>query len=125
MTDLNNVVVEGRLTSDIAEKDFGYLSTGTAKLNFSIANNKSIKKGEQWVDEPSFFDVTVWGKYAENLKSKLSKGLQVVVAGRLQQDRWQDQNGQNRSRIYINADTVKTYPKSQGGQSFVKEDIPF
>lgn len=125
MTDLNFVVVEGRLTSDVSEKDFGFLSTGTAKLTIHLACNKSIKKGEEWVDETSFFDVTVWGKYAENVKAKVVKGATVLVKGALKQDRWEDANGNKKSKIYINAESVKIYPKEQkqnaGG---FEEDYP-
>lgn len=125
MTDLNFVVVEGRLTSDLGEKDFGYLSTGTAKLTIHLACNKSIKKGEEWVDETSFFDVTVWGKYAENVKAKVVKGATVLVKGALKQDRWEDANGNKKSKVYINAESVKIYPKEQkqsaGG---FEEDYP-
>jgi single-strand DNA-binding protein len=130
MTDLNVSIIEGRLTSDVGEKDFGYISTGTAKLTIHVACNKSTKKGEEWVDETSFFDVTVWGKSAENLKSKIVKGSPVRVSGRLQQDRWQDQNGSNKSKIYIVADSVKVYPKEQkqnnsGNASDFPEDFPW
>jgi len=134
MTNLNIVVVEGRLTSGIGEKDFGYISTGTAKLTIHLACNKSTKKGEEWVDEPSFFDVTVWGKIAENIKPKIEKGAFVRVAGRLQQDRWQDQNGNNKSKVFIVAESVKVDPKTEGGNQTketsqndegFKEDIPW
>jgi single-strand DNA-binding protein len=130
MTDLNVSIIEGRLTSDVGEKDFGYISTGTAKLTIHVACNKSTKKGEEWVDETSFFDVTVLGKPAENLKSKIVKGSPVRVSGRLQQDRWQDQNGNNKSKIFIVADSVKVYPKEQkqnnsGNTSDFPEDFPW
>jgi single-strand DNA-binding protein len=130
MTDLNISVIEGRLTSDVGEKDFGYISPGTAKLTIHVACNKSTKKGEEWVDETSFFDVTVLGKPAENLKSKIVKGSPVRVSGRLQQDRWQDQNGNNKSKIFIVADSVKVYPKEQkqnnsGNTSDFPEDFPW
>lgn len=136
MTDLNFIVVEGRLTSDVSEKDFGYITTGTAKLGIHLACNKSTKKGEEWVDEASFFDVTVWGKTAESIKPKIVKGAFVRVAGRLQQDRWQDQNGNNKSKIFIVAESVKVYPKepkaegpkfkpaSENAEAF-QEDIPW
>lgn len=135
MTDLNITVLEGRLTSDLGEKDFGYITTGTAKLIIHFACNKSIKKGEEWVDEPSYFDATVWGKPAENLKAKIVKGASVRVAGRLQQDRWKDTNGNNKSKIYIIADSVRVFPKEQKSEKPVKaeptedegfkEDIPW
>lgn len=135
MTNLNFIVVEGRLTSGIGEKDFGYISTGTAKLTIHLACNKSTKKGEEWVDEPSYFDVTVWGKTAENTKPKIEKGAFVRVAGRLQQDRWQDQNGNNKSKVFIVAESVKVDPKTESGKPAPKkeeadndgfpEDMPF
>lgn len=140
MTDINNVTVEGRLTSGISEKDFGYIGNGTAKLTIHLANNRSVKKNNEWSDEPSFFDVVIWGRLAEAIKPKIEKGVAVVVQGRLQQDRWQDQNGQNKSRIYINAENIKVYSKNVpaqvqtvqntfGGQvqndEGFSEDVPF
>ena len=44
MTDLNHVIEIGRLTRDISERDFGYTTGGTARLNLSIAVNRSVKK---------------------------------------------------------------------------------
>lgn len=108
MTDINNVVLVGRLTRDLGtdERSFGYVQSGTARANISIAVNRSRKQGEQWVDETSFFDVTIWGKTAENLKPYLTKGRQVIISGYLKQDRW-EKDGQKYSRIGIVADTVQ------------------
>jgi single-strand DNA-binding protein len=128
MTDLNNVTVIGRVTQEISDKDFGYISTGTAKLSLHIANNESRKKGENWEDETSYFDITVWGKPAENLKQKIRKGLLVGVSGRLKQDRW-EKDGQKKSKIYINADSVqileKTEKKAETNNDGFPEDFPF
>lgn len=113
MTDLNSVTIGGRITN-ISEKDYGFISTGTAKLTIHIANNKSVKKGNEWVDQTSFFDVEIWGKLAEAMQQKIHKGLEVTVTGTIKQDRWQDaQSGQNRSRVIITADNIRTYPKEQ------------
>jgi single-strand DNA-binding protein len=106
MTDLNNVGIIGRLTRDIGEDDFSYINTGTAKLIFSIAVNRSVKHGDDWVDEASFFDVTYWGKPAEGIKQYLGKGKQVAVKGYLKQDRW-EKDGQKHSRISIVAESVQ------------------
>lgn len=108
MNDINSVTVGGRLTQDVSEYDFQYLSTGTAKLILHLASNHSIKKNGQWEDEPSYIDVCVWGKYAENLKPKVQKGVQVVVSGAIRQDRWQDKTtGEKKSKMWINADIVQ------------------
>ena len=130
MTDINSIVIVGRITQDVGENDFGYISTGTAKLSLHIANNESRKKGETWTDEPSYFDITVWGKTAESLKTKIRKGLLVAVSGRLKQDRW-EKDGQKKSKVYINADSVQILEKIEkpveqaGNNSDFKEDFPW
>ena len=116
MTDINSITIGGRITSDITERDFGYLTTGTAKLVVHIACNKSIKKNNEWTDQTSFFDIEIWGKLAEAMSQKIYKGLDIIVTGSLKQDRWQDaQTGQNRSKVTITADQIKTFPKNAQG----------
>jgi single-strand DNA-binding protein len=119
MTDVNSVNIIGRLTRDLGEDDFGYVGTGTARANVSIAVNRSKKQGEEWVDEVSYFDITIWGKTAENLKPYLTKGKQIGVSGHLKQDRW-EKDGQKHSRVSIVADVVqllggKSESNSDGG----------
>ena len=108
MTDLNRVDLIGRVTHDIDDRNFSYLPTGIAKANVSIAVNSSRKKGEEWIDEVSYFDIVIFGKMAENLKSLLTKGKQIAVAGKLKQERWKDkETGNNKSRIYIIAESIQ------------------
>ena len=102
--DLNTVVLCGNLVRDCELK---YTQGGVAVGNISIAVNRSKKQGEQWISEVSYFDVVLFGKTAENLKQYLSKGKKVAVQGFLKQDRWQDQNGQSRSRVSIIAENLQ------------------
>lgn len=113
MTDLNSVVLIGHLTNDIGEKEFCYLPTGNAKLSFSIAVNRSYLKNGQWVDDASYFDIQCFGKFAESMRQKLFKGCQIAVNGSLKQDRWKDQNGNNKSKVYIVADNIEILTKMQ------------
>lgn len=109
MTDINHIVLVGRLTSDIDSnpKAFSHLQDGTARASIGIAVNRSQKKQDgSYADEASFFDVTVWGKQAENLKPYLTKGKQIAVDGYLKQDRWQ-KDGQNFSRVSIVANNIQ------------------
>ena len=109
MTDLNNLILIGRLTRDCGadEKSFQYVGNGIAKAVVSLAVNRAVKKNGQWVDDTYFFDVTIWGKTAENLKPYLTKGKQICVRGFLQQDRWTDNNRNKKSRVSITAETVQ------------------
>ena len=108
MTDLNHVVLIGRLTQDIGsdERSFGYVGNGQARANVSIAVNRSKKKGDEWIEEVSYFNITIWGKTAENLKPYLTKGKQICVEGHLHQDRWEHE-GKKESRVTIIADQVQ------------------
>ena len=126
--DLNCVFIVGRLTRDMT---LTYTSGGMAIGKFSLAVNRKKKSGEQWVDEASFFDVTCFGKTAENLKQYMTKGKQVGVDGSLHQNRWQDDSGQTRSRVVINADNIQllgggteqTAPAPSRQQGF-QDDFP-
>jgi single-strand DNA-binding protein len=103
MTDLNRVVLIGRLTR---EAELKYTSGGQAVCKFSIAVNRRKKNGDQWEDEANFFDIVLWGKQGESLHQYLLKGKMVGVDGELRQDRWQ-QDGQNRSKIEIVANNLQ------------------
>ena len=129
MTDLNDVILIGRLTKDVGndEKSFSYVGNGTAKAVVSLAVNRATKKGEQWVDEVSYIDCTIWGKTAENLKKYLVKGSQICVHGYLKQDRW-EKDGHKQSRLSVIAESVQLLggksEKANTGDEF-PEDSPF
>jgi single-strand DNA-binding protein len=108
MTDLNKVILIGRLTQDCGndERSFKYVGNGTAKAIVSLAVNRSVKKNGNWVDEVSFINVTIWGKTAENLKQYLKKGTQICVEGYLTQDRW-EKDGKKESRLNVTAESVQ------------------
>ena len=135
MTDINSVVLIGRITKDVGsdERSFSYIGNGTAKAVVNIAVNRGVKKGDKWEDETSFFDVIIWGKTAESLKPRLTKGTQITVSGYLKQDRW-EKDGQKQSRVQVVADMVEIPNVSKkdadkvaeafGGEAF-PEDNPF
>ena len=82
MTDINSVTIVGRLTRDLNgsdQREYAFTPNGQARANISIAVNRSRKQGDQWVDEANFFNVTIWGKTAENLLPYLKKGKQICV----------------------------------------------
>jgi len=112
MTDVNHVILIGRLTRDAELK---YTAGGQSVCKFSIAVNLRRKNGDQWIDEASFFDVVLWGKTGETLNQYLTKGKQIAVDGKLRQDRW-EQDGQNRSKVEIMADNVQLLGGGQDRQ---------
>jgi single-strand DNA-binding protein len=95
--DINSVSITGRLTKDM---ELAYTSNGFAIGKLSLASSESKKVGDKWEDHAQFFDCKLIGKRAESLANHLTKGLQVFILGKLQQETW-EKDGQKRSKITI------------------------
>ena len=113
MIDINRVVLIRRLTRDAELKS---IASGQTVCKFSIAVNRRRKNGDQWEDEPNFFDIVVWGRQGESLHQYLVKGKMVAVDGELRQDRWQ-QDGQNRSKVEVVAANLQLLGGNSGSGS--------
>ncbi len=116
MANINRVTITGNLTRDPEVKT---LDSGNSvgKLGVAVNDRRKDNTG-QWVDVPYYFDVTVWGKQAENCAQYLSQGSSVAVDGKLEWRSWEDNEGNRRSAVGIVAQTVQFIgEKSTGGNS--------
>ncbi|OHD19464.1 MAG: single-stranded DNA-binding protein [Spirochaetes bacterium GWD1_61_31] len=113
MADLSIAVLVGRLTRDAELK---YTNGGQAICHFSVATSSRRKKGDQWVDEASFWDIDLWGKQGETLNQYLTKGKLVAVEGSMRQDRW-EQDGQPRMKVVVSANSVQLLGSGQGNSA--------
>lgn len=118
---LNKVLLIGRLTGDPVIR---YLPSGSPVTEFNIAWNRRYRVGEEWKDESHFFDIKAYGKLAEDLSTRLSKGYMVVVEGRLAQERWTDQEGRSRSRIRVVAESVRIIRKPKIEEEIEEDVLP-
>lgn len=109
---VNSCILEGNLVRDGV---LSYTSTGSAILKASVASNRSYRKGEETVQEVSFFDIELWGNQAERFQQYAKKGACIRVVGRLKQDRWQDKEGKTRTAVKIVAEhlELKKFEKKQ------------
>ena len=99
----------GNVTQD---PELSFTDSGIAKLKFSIACNRSYKKGDEWVEETSFFNVVAWRKLAEDTADVFEKGVGVIVNGRLEQRSWDDKEGNKRSTVEVVAENVAIQTRS-------------
>ena len=113
MADINHVVLVGRLTRDAELKS---IASGQSVCKFSIAINRRRKNGDQWVDEPNFFDIVAWGRQGEALHQYLLKGKMVGVEGELHQNSW-EQDGQKRSKVEIVANNLQLLGGNPGNNN--------
>jgi single-strand DNA-binding protein len=101
---INRVVISGNLTRD---PELRSTPGGTSVCSLRVAVNSRRKEGDQWVDKPNYFDVTVWGTQGENCAQYLSKGRPVAIDGRLNWREWDAQDGSKRQSVDIIADSVQ------------------
>ena len=108
---INTVVIAGYTTKD---PEIKVTPSGTAVLSLSLAVNDTKKNAQgEWEDVVDFFDCKVFGKRAESLAQYIPKGSKLTINGRLHQDRWQAQDGTNRSRVLIIVQDIELPPRSQ------------
>ena len=96
--------------------DIKYTTSGVAIGNFSVAENDSVKKDGQWVEEASFFECVAYGKTAETLKNYVVSGQRMFFNMRPKQERWVDKEGKKRSRVVFVVEDFSFGEKPRGSQ---------
>ena len=81
---------------------------GAAPAGPGVAANRRWQNREtnEWEESTSFFDVVTWRDLAENVALSLTKGMRVVVTGRLEQRSWETEDGERRFKVEVVADEV-------------------
>lgn len=126
MAGFNKVILMGNLTRN---PELRYTPSGTPVASFGLATSRRFKQGEELKEEVCFVDIVVFGKQAEHCGQYLSKGNGAIVEGRLQQRRWETEDGQKRSKHEVVAQTVTFMPKrgevGGGAEPAAPEDVSF
>lgn len=101
----NSTTITGNLTR---EPEIRYTRDGQATTLLGVAVNRrwQSKETKEWEESTSFFDVICWRELAENVALSLSKGMRVVVSGRIEQRSWENDEGERRSKVEIVAEEI-------------------
>ena len=113
MSDINNVVLSGRLTRDA---ELGYTPGGTAVMDIAMCSNRVWNKDGERKEEAVFIDVTLWGTTAESIAAWMKKGKYIFVEGRLKFDSWESDAGR-RTKLTVTAEKINFPPKNTGGSA--------
>ncbi len=118
MFTINRVVLVGRLTRD---PELRALPSGTSVCGLRIACNSSRRDpdGGSYIDQPNFFDVSIYGAQGESVSNHIRKGARVGIDGRLAWREWENSEQQRRQAVSIVADTVQ-FLDSPGGRTGVE-----
>lgn len=127
MTNINKLVLAGRLTRD---PELRHTAGGTAIVKLGCAVNERRKKGDEWIDEAVFFEVTMFGKRAEAFERFHKKGSEFCFPeARLAFDQWDDkQTGAKRSKLYVIANSwefIGAKAEESATASTALRDAPF
>lgn len=115
MAGINTVVLSGNLTRD---PELKVLPSGLAVCELGLAVNGYVPKKGPKVD---FFDVVCFGKVAEAVGEYLGKGSHICLSGRLEQQRWETDDGQKRNKVKVIADRIEFPAKGDNGD----DNVPF
>lgn len=101
-----NITVVGNI---VADPELRFTPAGAAVANFRVASTprRYNSQKNQWEDgEAMFLTCNVWRQAAENVAETLSKGMRIIVTGRLKQRSFQTREGENRTVFEIDVDEV-------------------
>ena len=112
---INRVVISGNITRD---PELRRTQSGMAIMSFGVAVNdrRRNQQTNEWEDRVNFVDCTVFGKRAESLSDRLSKGMKVAIEGKLRYSQW-ERDGQKRSKLEVAVDEIEFMSRNQQGQN--------
>lgn len=101
----NDVTLVGNITRD---PELRFTASGQATASFGLAVNRvwTDRQTNEKREAVSFFDVVCWREQAENASESLTKGMRVIVTGRLEQRSWETDAGEKRSKVEVVADEI-------------------
>ena len=100
------ITLIGNLTAD---PDLRFTPSGAAVANFTVASTPRTfdRQTNEWKDgDAMFLNCSVWRQAAENAAESLSKGMRVVVTGRLKSRSYETREGEKRTVFEVDVDEV-------------------
>ncbi|GAA3000168.1 single-stranded DNA-binding protein [Streptomyces sp. NPDC087866] len=100
------ITVVGNLVDD---PELRFTPSGAAVAKFRVASTPRIfdRQTNEWKDgEGLFLTCSVWRQAAENVAESLTRGMRVVVQGRLKQRSYEDREGVKRTVYELDVEEV-------------------
>ena len=100
------ITVVGNL---VADPEARVSQSGNSWVTFRIASTPRVRDRQSgdWADgEPLWLGCRAYGEYADNIAASLTKGMRVIVQGRLSQRSYTDKNGEQRTSLDLDVEEV-------------------
>ncbi len=134
MSDLNKVMLIGRIATDLEIKKMG--DSWTSVVNFTVATNRSYSnKNWEKIEEAEFHRCVAFWSIADFIWQYLSKGRKVYIEWRLRTRQWEDSTWNKRytTEIVVSSinfcdskpSSVNSSSNENGNKNESEEEIPF
>lgn len=100
------VTVVGNLTAD---PELRFTPSGAAVADFTVASTPRVfdRQANEWKDgDTLFMRCSIWREAAENVAESLTKGMRVIVQGRLVQRSYETREGEKRTVVELQVDEI-------------------
>ena len=100
------ITLIGNLTAD---PELRFTPNGAAVANFTVASTPRTfdRQTNEWKDgDAMFLNCSVWRQYAENVAESLTKGMRVIVSGRLKSRSYETREGEKRTVHELDVEEV-------------------
>jgi single-strand DNA-binding protein len=100
------ITVVGNLTAD---PELRFTPSGAAVANFTVASTPRTfdRQTNDWKDQETLFlNCSVWRQAAENAAESLTRGMRVIVSGRLKARSYETREGEKRTVFEIDVEEV-------------------
>lgn len=101
-----NITMIGNLVDD---PELRFTPSGAAVAKFRVASTPRYldKNTNEWKDGDSLFlQCQIWRQAAENVAESLTKGMRVILSGRLKQRSYETKEGEKRTVFEVEVDEV-------------------
>ncbi len=100
------ITLVGNLTAD---PELRFTPAGAPVANFTVASTPRTfdRQTNEWKDgDAMFLNCSVWRQAAENVAESLTKGMRVIVQGRLRSRSFETREGERRTVFEIDVDEI-------------------
>jgi len=100
------ITLVGNLTND---PELRFTPSGAAVAKFTVASTPRYmdRQTNEWKDgDTLFLNCQIWRQAAENVAESLTRGMRVIVSGRLKQRSYETKEGEKRTVFEVEVDEV-------------------
>ena len=110
---MNIVQISGALTKTPELKKIANGDKTTTVVNFVIASSRRFRKKDGNSDEETtFVNCEAWDSGAETIAKWFDKGDNIIIHGSLKNERWEDKEGNKRSREKVRVSNFEFPPRA-------------